>query len=197
VGDYIVSPTLGVERKALPDFFSSIYDGRLFDQCAVLARTFPTPVLLVEGELAGIEELTHNPRVAYGALASAALDTGVRILHSPSSEGSADLLYVLCRRATRSPELGKLLRKPAKSDDAELERLYVVASLPGVGETLARRMLQAFGSPRAVFRASVAELARVPGVGRARAARIVRVLTAINKPIPATRHFSLGAESDE
>ena len=34
VGDYIVSPEEVVERKTVRDLISSIYDGRLYIQCA-------------------------------------------------------------------------------------------------------------------------------------------------------------------
>ncbi|NIU02600.1 MAG: heavy metal resistance protein CzcA, partial [Nitrosopumilaceae archaeon] len=33
VGDYIVAPETVVERKSIHDMMSSIFDGRLFDQC--------------------------------------------------------------------------------------------------------------------------------------------------------------------
>ena len=34
IADYVISPEIAVERKALPDFVSSVYDGRLFVQAA-------------------------------------------------------------------------------------------------------------------------------------------------------------------
>ena len=44
VGDYIVSPETVVERKSIQDFMSSIFDGRLFDQCnSCLLYTSPSP----------------------------------------------------------------------------------------------------------------------------------------------------------
>ena len=33
VGDYIVAPETVVERKTISDLVSSVFDGRLFDQC--------------------------------------------------------------------------------------------------------------------------------------------------------------------
>ena len=33
VGDYIVAPETIVERKSISDLISSVFDGRLFDQC--------------------------------------------------------------------------------------------------------------------------------------------------------------------
>ena len=36
IGDYIVAPETVVERKTIADLLSSIFDGRLFDQCLSL-----------------------------------------------------------------------------------------------------------------------------------------------------------------
>ena len=33
IGDYIVAPETIVERKSIQDLISSVFDGRLFDQC--------------------------------------------------------------------------------------------------------------------------------------------------------------------
>lgn len=35
VGDYVLSPDIVVERKALPDLFSSLGSGRLYNQVGV------------------------------------------------------------------------------------------------------------------------------------------------------------------
>ena len=44
VGDYIVAPETVVERKTISDLVSSIFDGRLFDQCnSCLLYTSPSP----------------------------------------------------------------------------------------------------------------------------------------------------------
>ena len=50
--------------------------------------------------------------------------------------------------------------------------------LSGVGETLARNLLEHFGSARAVFAADATALRQVPKIGEGKAAEIVRVLTA-------------------
>ena len=48
VGDYVLSPSLVVERKSLPDLFSSFLSGRLAKQMEVLVRHYRAPVLLIE-----------------------------------------------------------------------------------------------------------------------------------------------------
>lgn len=48
VGDYILSPKLCVERKAIPDLISSFKSGRLYQQCEQMFRHYESPVLLIE-----------------------------------------------------------------------------------------------------------------------------------------------------
>ena len=67
VGDYIVGPETVVERKSISDLVSSIFDGRLFDQCNRLKEHFQNPIILMEGDVDEIESITENPLVFYGA----------------------------------------------------------------------------------------------------------------------------------
>ena len=48
VGDYVLSPSLVVERKSLPDLFSSFLSGRLAKQMEIMVRHYRSPVLLIE-----------------------------------------------------------------------------------------------------------------------------------------------------
>lgn len=48
VGDYIVSPKICIERKAIPDLIASFKSGRLYTQCEQMFRHYETPVLLIE-----------------------------------------------------------------------------------------------------------------------------------------------------
>ena len=44
----MLSPELVVERKALPDLFSSLSSGRLYHQAEAMTRCYKTPLLLIE-----------------------------------------------------------------------------------------------------------------------------------------------------
>lgn len=50
VGDYILSPDVCVERKAIPDLISSLAHGRLFNQAEAMLRYYKRPALLIECE---------------------------------------------------------------------------------------------------------------------------------------------------
>jgi DNA excision repair protein ERCC-4 len=51
IGDYIVAPETVVERKTISDLVSSVFDGRLFDQCNRLKEHYQFPILLIEGNI--------------------------------------------------------------------------------------------------------------------------------------------------
>ncbi|KIJ56197.1 hypothetical protein M422DRAFT_198890 [Sphaerobolus stellatus SS14] len=50
VGDYILTPTMCVERKSIPDLVSSFNSGRLYTQCELMCVHYKQPILLIEFE---------------------------------------------------------------------------------------------------------------------------------------------------
>lgn len=48
VGDYVLSPTVCVERKSVSDLFSSFSSGRLHHQAEMMVRHYAAPALLIE-----------------------------------------------------------------------------------------------------------------------------------------------------
>ncbi|PIN82231.1 MAG: heavy metal resistance protein CzcA, partial [Nitrosopumilales archaeon CG11_big_fil_rev_8_21_14_0_20_33_24] len=98
VGDYIVAPETVVERKSIRDLLSSVFDGRLFDQCSRLKEHFEFPIVLMEGNVDEIEEITDNPMIFYGALSTVAIDFKIPIIPTPSAMHTAKLLVSLCSR---------------------------------------------------------------------------------------------------
>ena len=174
VGDYIVAPETVVERKSIHDFVSSIFDGRLFDQCSRLKEHFQHPVLLMEGNVDEVDDVTDNPLVFYGAVSSVVLDFGIPVIPTPSAAHTAKLLVSMCARKEQAR--GPFLKKIKKSGDQQRQQLSVLCSLPGIGEKLAVRMLERFGTPLDALSATAADLAKVEGLGKSRAALIKKML---------------------
>lgn len=174
IGDYIVAPETVIERKSIKDLLSSIFDGRLFDQCSRLKEHFQNPIILLEGNVDEIEEITENPLVFYGALSSVVIDFKIPIIPTPSAFHTAKLLVSMTSR--KDSTKGPFLKKIRKSNDLQRQQLSSLCSLPGVGEKTAKRMLEKFGSPLKVFSASTAELAKTEGLGGARAKKIKKML---------------------
>ena len=194
VGDYVVSSETAVERKTVRDLISSIYDGRLFVQCSDLVRFYQKPLLVVQGNIADLAQTSedmedpddiklHTERMslAYDALITVATEFRIPIIHTPSAEQTAQLLVTLVNRSLQEAKAtGPLLRKIKKENPIHIQQLSVLASLPGVGEKLAARMLKKFHTPIRALNASAAELATIPGFGLTRAERVRKVLNTSN-----------------
>ena len=174
IGDYIVSHETVVERKTINDLLSSIFDGRLFDQCNRLKEHFQFPIIIVEGDVDEVESITENPLVFYGALSTVAIDFKIPIIPTPNASHTAKLLLSLSSR--KESIKGPLLKKIKKSNNLQKQQLSVLSSLPGVGEKTAIRMLEKFGSPLKVLSASSKDLSKIPGLGEARAKKIKKML---------------------
>ncbi len=186
VGDYIVSSETVIERKTIYDLISSVYDGRLFVQCSDLINHYSKPLIIIEGniiDLNNAEKMDPNSklivdkiRVAYDTLIKIALDFRIPILYTPSIYYTAELLISLASNRIKGRNDGPLLKKIKKSNPFYIQQLYVLTSLPGIGTKLATRLLEKFHSPKNVLNASMAELARIPGLGNMRAEKIRRIL---------------------
>ena len=179
IGDYIVAPETVIERKSIHDLISSVFDGRLFDQCSRLKEHYQFPMILLEGNVDEIEEITENPLIFYGAISSLVIDFKIPVIPTPSATHTAKLLVSMCSR--KETGKGPFLKKIRKSNDLQKQQLSSLCSLPGVGEKTAIRMLQKFGTPLRVFTASSAELSKIEGLGDSRAKKIKKMLESKSK----------------
>jgi len=174
IGDYIVSHETVVERKSIHDFMSSVFDGRLFDQCSRLKDHFQFPIILLEGNVDEIESIAENPLVFYGALSTIAVDFKIPVIPTPNAAHTAKLLVSLSSR--KKSIKGPLLKKIKKSNDIQKQQLIVLCSLPGIGEKTAIRMLEKFGTPLKALSSSTKDLAKIQGLGESRAKKIKKML---------------------
>ena len=174
IGDYIVAPETVVERKTISDLISSVFDGRLFDQCNRLKDNYQFPILLIEGNFDEIEKLTENWLVFYGAISSIVIDFKIPIISTPNAYHTAKLLASMCSR--KNATKGPFIKKIKKSNDLQKQQLSVLCSLPGVGEKTAIRMLEKFGTPLKAFSSSTTELSKISGLGETRAKKIKKML---------------------
>jgi len=189
IGDYIVAPETVIERKSIRDLLASVFDGRLFDQCARLKENFEHPIILMEGNVDEIEEITDNPLIFYGALSTVVIDFKIPVIPTPSAAHTAKLLVSMCSR--KDIPKGPFLKKIKKSSDLEKQQLITLCSSPGVGAKFAVRMLEKFGTPLRVFTATTSELSKVEGLGEARAKKIKKVLETKNKLLKKTNQKTL------
>jgi len=171
-GDYLISERLVVERKTGADLAASIKDRRLFEQIARLKESFEAVVLVVEGEPVHISQASWQ-----GALARA-LASGASLLRTEDPDDTARWLARFHRLEGKPPSemRGRPTPRRPTSDLADVAE-DVLRCLPGVSSVGARRLLEHFGSLRAVFSAGEPELREVEGFGPVRGAALARLFT--------------------
>lgn len=175
VGDYIVSTEVGVERKSTRDFVQSILDRRLLEQARLLKESFPSPLLIVEGEDLYTVRGVH-PNAIRGALLALAVDFGIPILWSRDESETASFLHLLAKREQVERGRPVAVRGERKGLTLEEKQRFLVEGLPGISAVLARRLLEHFGTVERVMTASEKELQQVHGIGLEKAKEIREVL---------------------
>lgn len=170
-GDYRVSRVLAIERKSAWDFWKSIFDGRLFRQAIRLARAAPRPLILVEGQG---PDFSH-PTVR-GALTTVAAVFGVPVLFSRDPADSARWILGAARQFAARHEYA-VARPGWRPKGRRARQIFVLQGLPGIGPVRASRLLDRFGTLRAVLSADEKSLAEVHGVGPTIARKIVWLAT--------------------
>jgi DNA excision repair protein ERCC-4 len=175
-GDYIINETITIERKTARDFLISIIDGRLFNQLANLKKNCIHPLLLIEGNPFETD-LQFDPQAIKGALVSTQAIWYIPIVSSESIQETKNIFLIMGRQEENCsyvvPLRGGYRPKRLKS-----RQLYILQGLPQVGPTVARRLLDHFGSVSKMMQASIEELMRVEGMGKASAKKIRDVLDA-------------------
>ncbi|MFH0961397.1 MAG: DEAD/DEAH box helicase [archaeon] len=178
VGDFIISDSIAIERKTALDFVSSIIDGRLFEQAAELSRNFDRPLIILEAEngLSSVYSVRNiHPNAIRGALVSIALDFGIPIILSSGIEETAAVISVIAKREFSEGNPPQVKGKRRGKNLLEQQEI-LVAALPDINLTLARRLLARFGTPARVFLASEKELCEVGGIGKVTASKIRQLL---------------------
>ena len=169
-GDYLINDEILVERKTVLDFSASLIDGRLFPQASRLARDPYRTLMVIEGPPA-IPMPDVHPHAIEGALVSLAAMWRLPVLHTACPEDSLRIMRFLASQASGGRErvLRPYDRKPKR---LRSRRIYVLQGLPGVGPTLAVRLLEQIGSVQGVVTADVEMLQQVRGMGPKKATRI-------------------------
>jgi ERCC4-type nuclease len=171
VGEHRVA----VERKESPDFVQSIMDARLFEQLYYMSVMAPLSYVVVIGNITeALIERGFRRESYIGALISSTLKVAPEGCQGHVSVLVLDTLpdfMLFLRLLHRKLEEGDFVRLPrARAPKADLKSLAIatLSTLPGVGEKLAQRLLERFGSIYRVVTASEEELASVLGERRAK-----------------------------
>jgi len=139
-------------------------------QAKHLRANFKKPIYIIEGDVSDIYEVRNvHPNALRGALL---LDYQIPILFAPTEDETAELLYVLARRAQEERNKEVSLRGGRKLFTPAEQQQYFIEGLPNVGPKLAKSLLKHFGSCGAVLNASLEALQEVDKVGKKKAGAV-------------------------
>ncbi|MFH1505379.1 MAG: DEAD/DEAH box helicase [archaeon] len=174
VGDYILSDKVAVEFKTVRDFVDSIIDKRLLSQLKDL-RKYDSPIILIEGQEDIYAQRRVHPNAIRGMLATIAVSYNIPILQTKNFRETAALLAVIAKRE-QDPNKTEFTMHAGKPMTLKDRQEYIVASLPGIGATLAKPLLKRFKTVRKIMTSSEENLKKVDLIGDVKAKKIRDVL---------------------
>ena len=174
VGDYIVSERVAIERKRAEDFIDSMIRKRLFNQVARLKEAYELPILIIEDE--GLFSRNIDRRAVYGAIAFLITDYEMPVIRTESIEETANIIFAIAAREQFKKKKEISLRGKKPNMSLKERQQFIVEGLPNVSAVLAKRLLNHFGSIKAIMNASLRELKKVEGIGEKKARAIKEVI---------------------
>lgn len=178
VGDYLVSDRVCIERKTVPDFESSLINGRLFEQAKRLKENYEFPILILEGEP---DCFRLNNNVINGTLAALYIDYGIMVLHTCDARNTAEMISDIARHENDKEIREPSLKGGARAHTMEQFQECIIGNIPGIGPKLARSLLGHFKSIRNIANANMEELVKIEKIGKVKAELIHRTLNDMYK----------------
>lgn len=172
LGDYLLDRRFLFERKTLIDLVVSIQSGRLFKQAMRLAEMETLrPAMILEGQARDLRNSGMRWEAIQGALITMTLIVGLPVLRTRTPEQTVKTMRYVALQG-QAVARGALPRRGGRPRGKTALQKHVLQGLPGVGPERAARLLERFGSVRAVVEADENQLASVSGVGSKTARRI-------------------------
>lgn len=185
-GDYEVRTKEGdvtVERKTVTDFIGSLMSGRLEQQMRRLSEK-NCPMLLITGSFndylkyAKDSHFTQDQMI--GAIASCIVKYGLRSViwiqrsdSNPHHTGLGLLSKLLMKM--KEGKLDKIPDRRLKARDGNEQR-QLIGLICGVPSNVSQKLLDYFGSPKAILMAEDEDLLKVKGMGKTRVLKMRKLL---------------------
>ena len=167
-GDYYIcgSEPVLVERKTSNDFVGSTKTRRLWEELDGLKRAQAKPLLLIEGSLHIVEELTDwSPSSVSGIMNSIIFSWQVPLIILPSRRWTVIYLAELAKSLVTPKTKVYPLRVKEKTEKLEDKIRFVVEGLPHISSSRGIKLLKAFKTVKGVINASLDELQKIEGIG--------------------------------
>lgn len=192
VGDIVLefdNYTVVIERKSVADFIDSIRSNRLWEQLLKMVKNdkffdkeVKRKILLLHGSFKEIMSYEFNEKL-WASLSGAFMEVvyvyGIPIFFIEDDEGLVTFLRVLSDREKRNANDSKpkerWFRKKLSDIPEKDRKIYLLSSIPGIGNELARNLLKHFGNIEKISRASTDQLMMVDGIGEKKARQIYEV----------------------
>ena len=173
VGD-IVYNGIVYEHKTPDDFIASVKDGRLFSQIKKMQMNYERSYIVVSGSLTDLIEVGMSYNSVIGSLTSC-FARGCPVIFCDSHENLCLIIKKLSEKLVDNKDRSTTEIKLPIHDDP----LRLVCSLPGISKKKGQSLLDHFGSPMAIFTASIDELMEVDKIGIKIANKIQSVLKGV------------------
>ncbi|MFT4297832.1 MAG: DEAD/DEAH box helicase [Candidatus Woesearchaeota archaeon] len=174
--DYILSSRTGVEYKKIEDFISSLIDGRLLSQAKKLVENFERPLIIIEGEQSIFGVRNIHPNAIRGLIASITVDFRIPIIHTKDPADTAETLFSIAKREQELQKKNILIQNSKKPTTKNQQKEYIISSIPGIGQGLAKELLEEFGSIKNIINADISELQKINNIGKTLAIKIKDVI---------------------
>jgi len=202
LGDFLLidhnDKAIIIERKRVNDFISSIRSNRLWQQLLnfmkaekILGFPIKRHMLLFHGTcgeyLSSLQEINPNGDLSsfWGQIVGAQQEI-LFVYNTPivSIENNEDAFKSFLKITIQREQQGKndklpqgrWYRKPKRSTLPEKDqKSYVIASIPLIGDSLAKILLEHFRTIRGIATASIKRLQQVPGIGKKKAESIYAI----------------------
>jgi len=166
---------LAIERKTTNDFLNSIIDKRILTQLIALKENFPLQLLILEGEENIYAIRNFHPNSIRGMLSSIAIDYQIPIIYTKNYRDTAAYLALIAKRLEKPRKNISLVskRKPLTLKE---QQEYIIESLPGIGNNLAKALLEKFKSVKNIINAKEEKLQKVDKIGEKKSKMIKEVI---------------------
>ena len=181
VGDYVLSNRCAIEYKTQEDFVDSMLDGRLLTQVKEMKNNFSRPIIMVEGnqDIYGIRNIHTN--AIRGMIATITISYSVPILFTKDFRDSSAMIAMIAKREQKESGKNFSLHGGSKPKTLAEQQEYVVSALPGIGATLAKPLLEEFGSVKNIVNAELGALKKVEKIGEIKAKNLKEIFEEIYK----------------
>ena len=155
IGDYLVGDTI-IERKTFSDFVGSMIDKRLFSQLHEI-RKYPKYFLIIEGFYYNYNDFNVHKNAIKGMLLSVATEFQTPIIFTEDEKDTANFLILMAKKY-ENPKTENSLRQNKTAKTIEEQKQFILEGFPGIGPTIAKKLLKKFRTLKNIFNATEEEI---------------------------------------